>query len=415
MTQLTGIAGAAVWAFGSGYILFSILKYMNILRVNEDHEELGLNVAEHGARTTWIDLVESINYMSREKDLRGRVPIDHGTEAGVVGDMFNRFIDKLAHIIATVKMEVSDLDNASRELGEAAAHITNNTTEQNNRIGFVSDAVDRFRDSLSNVLRISGDQNDFAVTINNLASGLNEAFVMIEGEMGKAGDIVKHLSNIAVAGEKDISDSETGMDRIHSSTEKIGQLVSLLGDISKNLNLLSLNASIEAARSGDAGRGFAVVADQINKLSDSTEMNTKAAFAHLAEVTESVSMGRNSLEKTVSSFRSIYGDVGGLVDRLNRLRGLSAIYAGKVKTINMSVEQMMLLSENAATILHDRTRDFDELYNSLYVLGNSSVELSSQSEELQATGFGLQEKSNVLLKLVDGFQVGESDYARLPA
>ncbi len=410
LAQLTGIGAAGAWAFGSGFLLFYILKKSGMLRVSAEHEDLGLNVAEHGARTTWIDLMEAISYMSREKDLRGRIPTEYGTEAGAVGDLFNGFIDKLAGIIAAVKAEVTELDHASRELSDAATHISGNTAEQTMRIESVSEGMDRFRESLHQIQQMSDSQKDLALTINSLSSGLNDAFVMIEQEMGQAGSIVQHLSGIASAGESDISDSEEGMQRIRMSTEKIGELVTLLGDISKNLNLLSLNASIEAARSGEAGRGFAVVAQEINKLSDSTEANTKAAFSHLEEVKESVAAGRSSMERTVASFRAIYGDVGGLVDRLNRLKGLSAVYAGKVKTIALSVEEMLALSGKISGIMEARAKDFDGVYDSLYALSTSSVELSSQSEELQATGTGLHERSNVLLNLVEGFQVNENDY-----
>lgn len=89
--------------------------------------------------------------------------------------------------------------------------------------------------------------------------------------------------------------------KANDNTQQIGKLVNIIEGISTQTNLLGLNASIEAARSGEAGKGFGVVATEIRKLSDHTKEAAGTIGGSLDEVKNSIENLKLSIEEVSSS------------------------------------------------------------------------------------------------------------------
>ena len=409
--QFVGVASAGAWAFFMGLLIFWILKLFNNLRVSPEDEEKGLNIVEHGAHTTWLDLMTTMEYMSREKDFTKTVPVDHGSEAGVVADIFNHFVSSIREIISGVRIETHELDGASRELSEASEKISAFTVAQNRELDGIQTIVEGFKSSLGQVSEMTGSQSDLAREIDGLSNEILGAFRNIDEEMDLAGKSAMTFQEIAMKGRQEMNDTVQGMGQIEHTTQKISELVEVLGDISGQLNLLSLNASIEAARSGDSGRGFAVVAEEINKLSEYTSRNTEEASTYLQEVNESVRAGRSSLEKSSTSFTGISEKVEDLVRKLSSLRSSSHEHVDRVESIGDRINGMLKFSNSIDGVMQQKKDDFVTIHENMNRLLMNSTELSSRSEELQATGSALQEKSGFLRKIVESFKVDDGDGA----
>lgn len=89
------------------------------------------------------------------------------------------------------------------------------------------------------------------------------------------------------------------MDEMNKDIQNIGNIVSLINDISEQTNLLALNASIEAARAGEAGKGFAIVAEEVRSLAEQSGNSTKS----IREIIEQI---RNKSERITSDLNAAY-------------------------------------------------------------------------------------------------------------
>jgi len=94
--QALGALTVFLWAFGIGYIFLKIVNRFFHLRIDEESERIGLNVAEHGATTEILDLLEEMGRHRERGDFSRRVEADPFTEVGQIASEYNTVIEKVA-------------------------------------------------------------------------------------------------------------------------------------------------------------------------------------------------------------------------------------------------------------------------------------------------------------------------------
>ena len=127
MVQLLGIGVAFVWSFGVAYLLLKGINRRFPLRVSLEAEDIGLNYAEHQAKTDAYELLRVMDEQARTQDLSLRVPVDHFTEAGHIATRYNQVMDSLegyatkletfnAELESTVQQRTVELAQANADL-----------------------------------------------------------------------------------------------------------------------------------------------------------------------------------------------------------------------------------------------------------------------------------------------------------
>jgi methyl-accepting chemotaxis protein len=158
---------------------------------------------------------------------------------------------------------------------------------------------------------------------------------------------------------------------LSSQMDKVVNIIDVIGAISEQTNLLSLNASIEAARAGDAGRGFAVVAAEIGKLSKNTANSVSEITGIITETVEKNKETAASIAKA----------------RELALEQEKAIQITKdaFKKIEVSVDDIAVLSEEITNQIKQINASAVEITNQTQDMSAVSQESAASSEEISAT------------------------------
>ena len=217
---------------------------------------------------------------------------------------------------------------------------------------------------------------------------------VVEASMDMATSLSSEMGNVLSTMNVIVKDMELLMEQ----NEKIFSFLKTLDEITSQTNLLSLNASIEAARSGEQGKGFAVVAQEIRSLADSSSaftaqideivMNTNA---HMRELREKIELQQKSIElctRDAQLVKESFGNVScnteevlsqskGVDENSERLSIMFETTLAEVNEISLNVESTTTLlqeiSENI-TLLHKNISDILEEQNEISLLTEKLAE-----------------------------------------
>ncbi len=295
------------------------------------------------------------------------------------------------------------IENAVRELNEFSATIKTTAdsfqarmTLQGTTLEESSAAVEEMSSSIESIADKTEEQHVF---VNRTGPVITEYLAGLK----KITSASKHAEELSAGsvkraedGSRRLNEIVSGMEAIRGSSNEIGLITEVINDIAEKTNLLSLNASIEAARAGAYGRGFAVVADEIGKLADLSIQQAKSIQNHIQSAVTKIENEMQIVydsEETLRGIGQSAGEVlsavktiGGLCEDQERMAGGLASNSREIEERSADIarstaEQKIIVSEVSKAVEHLNSIMNDVLERTA-VLNDSLVVLNTQTGAL---------------------------------
>ncbi|MGE7603008.1 methyl-accepting chemotaxis protein [Peribacillus sp. NPDC097675] len=327
--------------------------------------------------------------------------------------------DEIAQLSTGIQKMVLDLNGLINQIAENAEQVAATSEELMASSEETSSSVSQVTESMQEVATGAENQSHHIVEMNKSVAYITNGMQQITVSVNDATESSESASEIAVNGNKIIESSVEKMNvtyqtikktsdivyRLSDYTKEIGDIVTLITQITDQTNLLALNASIEAARAGEHGKGFAVVAGEVRKLADQSKNAANEISSRIETIklestnaVESMSIGYHSLEEGLSTFEKAgqaFGDI------LHSVDGVS----NKILAINSSIEDMNKGMQNISESMEELSAISTQSLGNVQNVAAASEEQTATIQEIAASSNNLATMAEVLREAVQKFKL----------
>lgn len=318
-------------------------------------------------------------------------------EIGLIIEKMKELTQSLGNIVGKIRNSSDTMSANSYELNDTSSQTLAANNEISKAVEDVAEGSTGMAASISkineNLLEMSNETKD----INESVNEIRNQTVAVQDSSKIMNDKIKSMQNSSQKMDEGISAISKRIETVNTTVDKVSNIVSVIEEISSETNLLSLNASIEAARAGDAGKGFAVVAQEIRVLSDNTNTeleNIKQIISSLVEECRYCVQASGTIVEDNAKQKE---EIKAVLDEFSALDEQIQKTAEKADEIEELVTAMIELND-------DITKSSNSLTDVSAANAAATEEMNANIEELNAMMHGVSEMAEHMNNESDGLK-----------
>ena len=329
-------------------------------------------------------------------DLRHSVLLKSRDEFSKLSHSFEQMRLNLSQLIHQINQTSEKITSSSEEL-TASAEETGKATEQ------ITYAMQEVADETEKQVAVSISSSH---SVSEVATGMNQSAMAIQAVI----DLSNHAKDYAGNGNETVQKALAQMDKIHSKvasssdvinrlgkkSKEIGQITTLITDISNQTNLLALNASIESARAGEHGKGFAVVAEEVKQLAEQSSQSASKIYELIEQIQSESDNAIHSMNEGTEAVKdgitmtseagNAFNDISNIIEKIfEQIQDVSAVIeqvnastnnmVGVMNEIHQGSEESAANAKNVAQAAEEQNVSMQEIFTSADILSNMAIEL----------------------------------------
>ena len=356
------LKGVARWISGIG-IMAMILFILLSLFISEDITKPIRRIA-----LMVRDIAEG------DGDLTVRLKEDRRDELSDLAQWFNVFMGKLQAMVIDIKKGSELLAISSSQISATASELASSSAQTSSSITQISTTMEEVKQTAT-LTSEKAEQVAYAAeaSARHSESGEKATQEAVDG-MNRIKEEVEFIAESIV--------------KLSEQTQSIGDIIDAVGDLANESNLLSVNASIEAAKAGEYGKGFSVVAQEVKNLADQSKQATgqvRTILNDIQNATSTAVMATERGSKAVDTGVGLSGQSGESIRELAASVNQSSQAAAQIAASNRQqmagmdqLSQAMMSIKDASLQNVDGARQLEGAISDMHELGQQMKELAGK-------------------------------------
>ncbi|RJS60915.1 HAMP domain-containing methyl-accepting chemotaxis protein [Bacillus sp. PK3_68] len=343
-------------------------------------------------------------------DLSTTINVTSKDELGELSHQFNKMTETLSSLIKEARLVTDKVYQSSAEFLKIASDTVQSANQFSTSIHQVTESLEHQTVSSTESARV---MEEMATGIQRAAESASTIAMKSEDTLSETHN-GRNLIQQAVDQMQNINETVGGsaevVTRLGTRSQEIGQIASVISEITEQTNLLALNAAIEAARAGEAGRGFAVVADEVRNLAEQSKV-AAAKIVNIIQLTQGdtkqavEAMTRGTME--VATGVQVIDNVGQVINEIvestkrvsEEIQESSAVYeemSASSEEVNATVDEIAHAAQNSLTIFKELSSETEKQLHSMKVMEESSQAIAEMVKNLEGklNSFTIKESKN---------------------
>lgn len=333
------------------------------------------------------------------------VLLKRNDEIGIISKSIDQMQISTKKIVAAIQQTSHELATSSQEMSSTGDAFSENAQNSASTVEELTAAIEEISAGMDSVSDGAADQTGKLTSLMSKMSELSHAVSEMGKKISEALSQGNDISARSEEGVKALATMSESMTAITDSSRDMMNIVKIINDISDQINLLSLNAAIEAARAGDAGRGFAVVADEISKLADQTAQSLKDIDRLIRQNSGEIERGKSAIESTVGTIENVTGGIAMMAEKINTISAQMNTQTEIYFDVQSEAGLVRMRSEEITHSMDEQKNAIREVMQSISSINDSTQENAAAAEQLSGSMQSLSRLAVELNKELDNFKV----------
>ncbi len=352
---------------------------------------------------TFLIIQNAFQKVSRG-DLTVRIPTHSKDLLYDFHESFHRMLQGQSELIGLIRISSNTLSHDSKNMKSVVMDFGSNIQSQSAATEQVSASIEEISGVASSISSIAGENSSSMSNLVGEVEKLSSAIEKTKGQVDGTLSSFQDISQRAQVGSSSLQFMTQAIDNLSKSSKEISKTISTIADISEKINMLALNASIEAARAGDAGRGFAVVAEEVSKLAERTAGSVRSIKELVKKNQADMDLGMERIQTTTSEIREIIETIDRISGQMQEVREAVSSQQELRNSVLKEADFVRNRSEEIRNAVSEHNSATSEVVGSVSSISDLAMSNSENSDALAERIVGIEDTANKLGSMVELFK-----------